>query len=96
MDGCVHTADATQLDSFVASAVCIGHMAAVQMLQRRGGVLNASTSCGKCAACCTQHDDNYLVDLCGVSALPRLRSVAGRQKLMLDAIYRRQRQLTTS
>ena len=22
---CVHTADATQLDSFVASAVCIGH-----------------------------------------------------------------------
>jgi len=26
-DGCVHTADATQLDSFVASAsaVCIGH-----------------------------------------------------------------------
>jgi len=24
-DGCVHTADTTQLDSFVASAVCIGH-----------------------------------------------------------------------
>jgi len=23
--GCVHTADTTQLDSFVASAVCIGH-----------------------------------------------------------------------
>jgi len=24
-DWCVHTADTTQLDSFVASAVCIGH-----------------------------------------------------------------------
>jgi len=26
---CVHTADATQLDSFVASAVCIGHKAGI-------------------------------------------------------------------
>jgi len=24
-DGCVHTADVMQLDSFVSSAVCIGH-----------------------------------------------------------------------
>jgi len=34
-DGCVHTADATQLDSFVASAsaVCIGHNNSAQRSQ---------------------------------------------------------------
>ena len=68
----------------------LGLLVLNQILQRRGRMLESCslTYCGDPSI-----TEEHLSSLCSVSHMPRLRAVAGPQKQILDAVYRRQRQL---